>query len=142
MALAVRTCLMACHRHVCRLSGREKRSVFNPRGNQEHSLKPAPYLLLVLSLMSDLLLFSVCRRHRGSPREASSSRPSREAEARPTVSEGSYLSTRHWLLTYLTAGPYNDPVRCPRWNLKHARTMFTRGNETLIQQLPTLFSMF
>lgn len=68
--------------------------------------------LLVVGVVVDVgrLLFLVCWRHRGSPSEASSSRPSREAEARPTVSEGSYLSTHHWLLTYLTAGPHSDPV--------------------------------
>lgn len=55
MALAVKACLMACHMHIRRLplSGKEKQSVFNLRANQEHSLKSAPYLLLVLSLISD-----------------------------------------------------------------------------------------
>lgn len=105
--------------HVCgvQISEKEKCGVFNPRKEQEHFLKSVSSLLLLL-----LDVFFQC----AGDAEGVRARPAVHISAGRqglAGSEGSYLSTHHWLLTYLTAGLHNNCLGLQ--SLKHPRMLFT-----------------
>lgn len=110
--------------HVCgvQISEKEKWSVFIPREEQEHSLKSASSLLL---LLSDVFLKCAGDAEGVTARPAVHISAGRQGLA---VSKGSYLSTHHWLLTYLTQDCVTTAwicAACQQRNLKNTRLLFT-----------------
>lgn len=88
-----------------KISEKEKWGVFSPREEQEHSLKVG---VLVVVIVVGCFLFSVLE----TPEESRQGQQFRSQQGGRVlaVSEGSYLSTHHWLLTYLTAGLCNNSL--------------------------------
>lgn len=124
MPVTLKTCLMACHMHVCgvQISEKEKWSVFNPREEQELSLKSASALLL---LLSDIF-FSVLEtpKESGQGQQFISQQGGRvwqcqRAHIFQHITGYSLISRQDCVTTARVC------TVCQQWNLKHTRVVFT-----------------